>query len=176
MCQIQSGNGIVVLQITLTELASLGAGSSVPAGLCPFGSASFQAAGTGIFNMGPGKVRLVQLLGPVPGSLFVNPLQNKAGLWPGCATPYQGHCSCGTRCQGCCWEGGGAQGCALIPCVPLTARAGSSLGAAAVPEAVQAGEAWDGCTGGGAVPSPWALLATPGVSGAVPSVDLSPHW
>lgn len=37
MCQIQSGNGIVVLKITLTESASLGAGSSVPAGLCPLG-------------------------------------------------------------------------------------------------------------------------------------------
>lgn len=39
------------------------------------------------------------------------------------------------------WEGGRAQGCALIPCVPMPGKAGSSLRAAAVPEAMQAGQA-----------------------------------
>lgn len=77
-----------------TELASPWAGSSSV--LC--GSASFQAARTGIFNICPGKgeIGCLELLGAVPDPSFVNAVQNKAGLWPGCATSYRGHCSCGT--------------------------------------------------------------------------------
>lgn len=74
------------------------------------------------------------------------------------------------------WEGGRAQGCALTPCVPLPGRAGPSLGAAAVPEAMQAGQLGMGTLLEAAVPSPWAVVAKPGVSGVVLSVDLSSHW
>lgn len=79
----------------------------------------FQAAGTGIFNICPGKGRSgawrnSPTAGTGPRHLIFFPLcRMRAALWPGCATSYQGHCSRGTRCQG-----QGARGCSRSLCAP----------------------------------------------------------
>lgn len=80
----------------------------------------FLAAGTGIFNICPGKVRSAAWRsGPATGTgprqlIFPPPpCRTRVALWPGCATSSQGHCGRGTRCQGRCGRGGRAQSCSL---------------------------------------------------------------
>lgn len=118
------------------------------------GSAPFQAAGPGIFDVRPGKVRLgAWSNGPAPGTsprlLICQPLAEQGWFVAGVCHLLSRTLQLQHEVPGMAWHGGSAQGCALVPCVPVPGRAGSSLGAAAVPGAAQAGQAWGGCSGKG---------------------------